>query len=356
MRNTCKLAVLLVVIFLSFLQPVSAQMDVKQIQGLVAEGKFDKALSETNALLAKEPNNIQAQFLKGLIYTKTNQLKKAEEAFLLLSKNNPELPEPYNNLAVIYASQGEFEKAREALQKAINTHPSYATAHENIGDIYAKMASQAYNQALELDNSNIAAREKLSLINELFSISTSTSPATATVAEAKAPELVKTIPPTPAPAPAPPPPVTVTEPVVAAPRVSAVEPELEPEPEIILAVESEEIQLRQITQTIINNVNNWARSWSSKDVDGYLSFYAPDYSPPELTRAAWITQRKSRISGPQSIQVDVYNLQVIMHGDEHAQATFTQKYTSDTYSDSVNKTLLFRKSNDRWLIVQEKSE
>ena len=30
----------------------------------------------------------------------------------------PQLPEPYNNLAVIYAQQGDYEKARDALQAA----------------------------------------------------------------------------------------------------------------------------------------------------------------------------------------------------------------------------------------------
>ena len=350
MRKTRNLAALLVVIFLPFFQPVLAQMDVKQIQNLVAEGKLDQALSETEAIIAKDPDNIQALFMKGLIHTKANQLKKAEETFLLLSKKNPELPEPYNNLAVIYASQGEFEKAKEALQKAINTHPSYATAHENIGDIYAKMASQAYNQALELDNSNIAAREKLSLINELFSVSVGTSPAIAAVTQVKTPEIIETKPPAPTPAP----PSAVPEPVVVAPSVAAVEPE--PVPETKPAPEPGKLQPHQLTPIIMNNVNNWARAWSSKDVDGYLSFYAPDYSPPELTRSAWITQRKTRISSPKSIKVDVYDLQVIMHGDEHAQAAFLQKYASDTYSDSVNKALLFRKLNDRWLIVQEKSE
>jgi tetratricopeptide (TPR) repeat protein len=350
MRNTCKIAALLVVIFLSFFQPVSAQLAVKQIQDLIAEGKFDQALSETEAMLEKDPDNIQALFMKGLIYTRSNQLKKAEETFLLLSKKNPELPEPYNNLAVIYASQGEFEKAREALQKAINTHPSYATAHENIGDIYAKMASQAYNQALEFDDSNIAAREKLSLINELFSVSASTSPAATAVAEVKTPAAIEVKPPAPAPSH----PVPVVEPVVEVPSVATVEPA--PVPETVPEPEPVKVQPPQATPIIINNVNNWARAWSSKDVDGYLSFYAPDYSPPESTRAAWIAQRKKRISSPRSITVDVNNLQVIMHGDEQAQAVFLQKYASDTYSDSVNKILLFRKLNDRWLIVQEKSE
>src|SRR5690606_4482680 len=103
MRNSCKLLAIFVVLFISALQSVSAQMDVKQIQGLIAEAKFDQALAETKAILAKDPENVQALFMKGLIHTRTNQLKEAEETFLFLSKNNPDLPEPYNNLAVIYA-------------------------------------------------------------------------------------------------------------------------------------------------------------------------------------------------------------------------------------------------------------
>jgi tetratricopeptide (TPR) repeat protein len=369
MKNTCKLLAISAIVFMSFLQPAPVQADVKQIQDLIAEGKLDQAMKETGAILEKDPDNVQALFMKGLIHTRANQLKEAEETFLLLSKNNPDLPEPYNNLAVIYASQGEFEKAREALQKAINTHPSYATAHENIGDIYAKMASQAYNQALELDNSNVTAREKLSLINELFSVPASASPAATTVAKAKPPEAIESKPaappsppapkpvtgPEPEPAPAPAPEVIPPD-VAAAGPVPESSPASAPEPAPAPVQEAKVPQPRQITQLITNNVNSWARAWSSKDVNGYLSFYAADYSPPELDRSAWVEQRKSRISGPRSIKVDIYNLQVIMHGDEHAQATFLQEYTSDTYSDSVNKTLLFRRYNDRWLIVQEKSE
>ncbi|NDB75524.1 MAG: hypothetical protein EB141_07760 [Verrucomicrobia bacterium] len=55
---------------------------------------------------------------------------------------------------------------------SIRTHPSYATAHENLGDIYAKMASQAYDKALQLDKSNTAAQTKLEMIKELFSSGT----------------------------------------------------------------------------------------------------------------------------------------------------------------------------------------
>jgi len=107
--------------------------------------------------------------MKGLVLTRLDRYRDAEKVFIQLTADNPELPEPFNNLAVVYAAQGKYTEAEEALKNAINTHPSYATAHENLGDIYAKMASRAYNQALELDTSNKAAREKLSLVNELIS-------------------------------------------------------------------------------------------------------------------------------------------------------------------------------------------
>lgn len=143
--------------------------DPAQVQSLIAEGKLDQVLVITNGELAEDANNVSYRFLKGLILTRQEKLDQALAIFSEITRTNPELPEPYNNLAVIYASKGDFEKARVALEQAINTHPAYATAHENIGDIYAKLASHAYNQALELDRDNNTAKAKLSLVNELFS-------------------------------------------------------------------------------------------------------------------------------------------------------------------------------------------
>ncbi len=91
-------------------------------------------------------------------------------------------------------SQGQYDKARNALEMAIRTHPSYATAHENLGDIYAKMASQAYDKALQIDRGNATAQTKLNLIKELFS----SSQRPAKVAMAKAEPALKAPPPAPA--------------------------------------------------------------------------------------------------------------------------------------------------------------
>jgi len=126
----------------------------------VKQGQHAKALERVNQYLAQKPGDPNARFAKGLILAEQNKTKEAIEVFSSLSKDYPELPEPYNNLAVLYASQGQYEKAREQLEKSIRTHPSYATAYENLGDVYTKLASQAYDKALQFDSSNSAAKEQ----------------------------------------------------------------------------------------------------------------------------------------------------------------------------------------------------
>ena len=335
MKNPGKL-ILLIALFLSVsLQPVSADTELKQAQSLIAQGDLKQALSVTDEFLAKDNKNIEARFIRGLILTKMNDLDKAEQIFLELTKEHPELPEPYNNLAVIYAAKGQYEKAEEALQEAINTHPSYATAHENLGDIYAKMASQAYNQALELDQGNQTAREKLSLIGELFSLPSVTSKIEVAQKE------------------------TTTEPVQPEPvqpvqeNVVATAPPPEPASLPVPEAQQEE-QDAQIRETIINTVNKWADAWSRQDVDAYLSYYAEEFTPSgNLSRETWAEQRRIRVRNPKSIKVSIIKPTVVMHGNEHAQANFLQHYQSDTIDDRINKTLLMRKLNDQWLIIQE---
>ena len=121
-------------------------------------GQHKQALERVNKALAAKPRDPQARFLKGLILTEQGNSKEAIEIFTKLTQDYPELPEPYNNLAVIYASQGQYDRARAALEQSIRTHPSYATAYENLGDVYAKLASQAFDKALQIDSSNAAAK------------------------------------------------------------------------------------------------------------------------------------------------------------------------------------------------------
>src|SRR4051812_30605885 len=171
--------------FLSF---AARADDLQDASRMLKAGQHQQALERVNKVLATKPRDPQARFLKGLIFTEQGNTKDAIEIFSKLTQDYPELPEPYNNLAVIYASQGQYEKARAALEQSIRTHPSYATAYENLGDVYAKLASQAYDKALQLDSSNTGAQNKLSLVRELVGPSKEPpKPATVAAAEAAKP-------------------------------------------------------------------------------------------------------------------------------------------------------------------------
>ena len=143
--------------------------DYTDVGQLLRSGKLAEAMTRADAYLATNPRDPQMRFLKGLIQRDAGKPADAIATFTKLTEDYPELPEPYNNLAVLYAGQSQFDKARAALEMAIRTNPSYATAHENLGDVYAKLASQAYNRALQLDSANAAVPPKLALMRELFS-------------------------------------------------------------------------------------------------------------------------------------------------------------------------------------------
>jgi len=137
---------------------------------LIHEGQYAPALAKIDAVLATDAKNPQARFLKGVVQTEKAETEAAIATFQALSEDYPELPEPYNNLAVIWAQQGEYDKARKALELALASRPDYAIAHENLGDIYARLASAEYDRAIALDKTNKSAQTKLALVRELFAV------------------------------------------------------------------------------------------------------------------------------------------------------------------------------------------
>jgi Flp pilus assembly protein TadD len=166
---------LAIVLSLSFPLGIKAD-EVQDINQLFRKGDLNTALTRANQFLAKNPKDAQVRFLKGLILADLGKSFEAIQVFTAITEDYPELPEPYNNLAVLYAAEGKYDAAKNALEMAIHTHPGYAVAYENLGDLYAKMSSQAYNKALQIDSNNKTAQAKLELIKELVSGQTQRSP------------------------------------------------------------------------------------------------------------------------------------------------------------------------------------
>jgi len=327
--------------------------EISDIGKLLKGGQLDQASQRVDAYLASKPRDAQGQFLKGLIQTEQNKTAEAIATFTRLTELYPELPEPYNNLAVLYAGQGQYERARTALEMAIRTHPSYATAHENLGDVYAKLASQAYDKALQLDSNNPTAQTKLALVRDLIGARPRTQVAQAAPAKGAPPAASPPAPvvaaaapskaatpaaPPAAPAALPPAPTKSATPAVAPPAPAPAPKPANDQGEVIAAV------------------NAWAAAWSKQDAAGYLAAYGRDFKLPRgESRQAWEASRKQRIESPKRIDVKIEKPEVTFGEDGVAVVKFRQNYKSNIVSARSSKTLVMARNGGKWQIREERS-
>jgi tetratricopeptide (TPR) repeat protein len=323
--------------------------DLAEANKLVRQGQYAPAMDHVDAFLAANPRDAQGRFLKGIILTEQGKTADAIVVFQKLTEDYPELPEPYNNLAVLYASQGQYEKAKTALEMAIRTHPSYGTAHENLGDVYAKLASQAYSKALQLDGNNTTAQSKLALIRDLITLNMRNQKGNGKTEPAK---IASAEPPKPAAK-------TETAPKPAEP---AAKPVVEPAPKTATPPPPATVSstpkpaAANDNEDIVKTLKAWAAAWSAKDVSTYLSFYARDFKTPgNQPRLEWENARKLRIQAPKTISVSIDNIKVRLQGDATALVTFHQNYKSDTLKNmGATKSVAMTKAGGKWQIVEER--
>lgn len=296
--------------------------DTTDAMKLYQQGKLDLALAKVNGALSQQPKDAQGRWLKAMIFIDQKKTADAIQMLTGLTEDYPELPEPYNNLAVLYANQGNYDKAKAALELAIHTNPSYATAYENLGDIYAQLARRSYDKALQLDKTSTTAQGKLSMVKDIFSLPKSGSAEPIKTAAVQTAQVSKTEP--------------KTEPAKTAP-VAATKP-------VSVAVSG------NAGADIAATVQAWAKAWATKDTTGYLGFYAPDFETPKgMTRAAWEAQRKDRIEPKKSISVDAKIIKTSVQGNV-ATVVFRQAYRADAIKSDSTKTMVMVKAGDRWLI------
>ena len=354
-------------------QAAAPSPEAIEIQRLIKSGQSTQALKLIDEALAKNPGDPAMRFRRGVTLSMLDRKAEALQVFQKLVDDHPEMPAPYNNLAVLYGSQGDYEKARGALVAAIRTNPQYATAYQNLGDVYAQLASQAYSKALQLDKTDTTVPPKLVLLRELIATPASqatgtpvavaaATPAPAPAPAAKpaqvaiatpapapvvAPKPAPVPPPAPKPAPVPPPapaPAPAPAPVAKPAPAPAPVPAPAPAPAAASASGVAEVDAA---------VHAWASAWSHRDMAGYLGAYTPDYAPAGKSHKAWQEDRQARIVPRKHIAVQVADLRMSVNGDK-AEAHFKQIYESDTLTTSGHKTLdLVRSPSGKWLIKQE---
>ena len=370
MRHLALFAASAALVFAASTTPSAAADEVSDINAMFQAGHQAKALERVEAFLAGNPRDTRARFLKGVILTDLGKNTEAMRIFSTLTKDFPDLPEPYNNLAVLYAMEGDYARARSTLETAIRKNPGYGIAYENLGDLHSKIASQAYDKARQLDKGNSSAQAKSDNLRAMLkgvpgptrtaesapagkpvatkplvadraiAVRPETTPAPDLQAAAKTAELSRpaVVPPPAAPAKAAEPAKAAVAPPAAVPAPPApVKPAAEAAKPAAAAPAAKGVA-GDASSEVVATLNNWASAWSSKDASAYLAFYAPDFKVPDnLSRANWETQRRARIAKPNTIAVNVSAPTVGLRPNDRAVVTFRQSYRSDSIDEAAGK-------------------
>ena len=281
--------------------------DISKLNKLIEEKDYLAAKKIVQQLLDSDKENPQLLFIHGVLLSELGEIDEAINVFVSLTKSHPALPEPYNNLAVLYAQNGNFDLAKTALEKSIKTHPSYATAHVNLGDLYTRMASESYNQALQIDKSNKNAKTKLSLIKKLFNF----QPINKNIVLAENTE-----------------------------QKSQSFNEINNKEEII-------------NEKIFVMIDNWKNAWMSQNFDQYIGYYSDNFKNNKgMDLEKWKQFRKPRVINKTSINLKLENIEISKDKNLYS-VSFTQIYQSGDIDSTTKKTLLIESIGDQLKIVNE---
>jgi tetratricopeptide (TPR) repeat protein len=343
--------------------------EVGDVQALLASGNTAEGLKKVDALLKTKSADARLRLQRGIALSLLGRNPEAIEVFKKLVASNPEMPGPYNNLAVLYANQGDYEKARESLEKAVKANPGYATAYQNLGDIHARLAEKAYAKSLSLDKADLALPLKIAAVQNIFEPGAPARASSPPPAAAKPAATVAAATPAPAAVAA----KAAVEPSKGAdPLTSAVISSLSnqtakaalPAAAPVAAVAAKPAAPAPAvkspapandSQAIQKAVEAWALAWSKRDMWGYFAAYSPEFKGKAASRKAWEADRIARISSKKEINVVLSDLQVKVSGNT-ASVKFKQDYRADALTMKNDKSLeLLKGKTGDWQITAETS-
>jgi len=120
---------------------------VAEVQALLAGGNLAGALERAERALSDKPGDAQARFIYGVVLMDLRRDEGALAVFTQLTQEYPELPDPFNNVALLQARAGRPDLALQALQTALRNDPGHRTARANLGRVHLMLAVQAWEEA-----------------------------------------------------------------------------------------------------------------------------------------------------------------------------------------------------------------
>ncbi|MDH5302007.1 MAG: nuclear transport factor 2 family protein [Gammaproteobacteria bacterium] len=302
------------------ISPATWAGEEQKIAELISNKQWNDAQQVIDQWQPADPN------AKLFMQHRLENAKDPEMAILRLQEfliKAPNYPEAYNNLALHLIDHGEYKQASEWLLKGMATDKRYQQLYENLTKLYTVMASKAYQKAL---GKNQPPPQLPAFANFDYLYTGLGAPSEIAVTMVA--------------------PVIASKPTVATPAAPAAATQA-------TAPVAQDNGLLQ--NQLTNQLNGWAKAWSSQQVDKYLAYYSSDFRPTDgLSIDTWRQQRNDRLKAPRFIQVTVSNPEITLLDDGSvAKVRFMQHYRSNTFNEKVIKLLVWEQQQGEWRILQE---
>lgn len=112
-------------------------------------------------------------------------------------------------------------------------------------------------------------------------------------------------------------------------------------------------ELAAIEREVVAMLEAWRNAWASKKVNEYLSFYTPEYKGEYTNRSTWEKQRRTRLTAPKSIRLDLTDARILITAPDKARVSMQQNYQTESMKETGAKSLYLVKRNGKWLIENE---
>ena len=129
---------------------------LQEIVNLYTQGRFKKALLESNKMLERFPNSVILFNISGASNSGLRQFDAAIKCYKKAVKIKPDYYEAHYNLGVAFQDKNNFIEAIDSYEKVLQIRPEHFVAYNNIGIAkqnlgYIKAAIDSYEKAIKLN-------------------------------------------------------------------------------------------------------------------------------------------------------------------------------------------------------------
>jgi adhesin transport system outer membrane protein len=107
-------------------------------------------------------------------------------------------------------------------------------------------------------------------------------------------------------------------------------------------------------QQVMSAVTSWVTAWNNKNIKTYLAAYSDSFEPAmNLSRDKWMALRKQRVGKADGFVAVLKNIKQTRCANGQSDVTFVQEYSSNSFNDTVEKTLNLEFLDGQWKIKRE---